>query len=316
MGLDIAGTRFLVTGGAGFIGSHTVDALLQNGASVAVVDNLWTGRPENLSSEARFYQLNIADDRVEAVVAEERPEVIYHFAFNVLVPRSVEDPLLDMDALVGSVKLFQAARRHGVAKIVLASSGFLYGNTQQLPTAEDCPIDPLTSYAVSKHAVENYLRFFSRTYGIAHVIFRYATVYGPRQVTGAMADYMRKLASGAQADIWGDGQKTRDYVYVRDVVQANLLALEFATDCPDPTFNIGTGHETTLLALYRHIGRVLGVEANPIFHAERPGEIMRFCLDNAKASAVLGWSPGHTLEEGLELTIGANAGMPAAALIS
>jgi UDP-glucose 4-epimerase len=303
----LRGAKVLVTGGAGFIGSHTADALRGAGAEVVVVDNLSTGRRENLSPSSTFYEVNVAEERFSEVLRLERPDVIYHCAWYVLVPKSVENPLLDLDALAGSVRLLQASRALSVRKIVFASSGFLYGNTPTLPATEACAVDPVSPYAVAKHAVEGYLRFFRRTYGISSVALRYSAVYGPRQITGAMADYIRKLSSGGQAEMWGDGTKSRDYVYIDDVVHANLLALAVPADHPDPVFNIGTSVETTLNALYQKIAHLLGVEARPVYCPDRPGEQMRYCLDWAKARRDLGWEPRYTLDEGLRLTVQASS---------
>lgn len=298
-------TPVLVTGGAGFIGSRTVDALIGKGARVSVVDNLSTGRRENVNSGASLHVMNIADPALAGVLEHQRPTVIYHFAFHVLVPRSVENPLLDIDSIAGSINLLQCARNFGVRRIVFASSGFLYGNTDDLPAKETAAIDPVTPYVVAKHAVENYLRFYGQTYGLPYVILRYAAIYGPGQVTGAMADYIRKLREGHQADIWGDGSKTRDYVYVDDVVRANLLALNLSPDFVDPVFNIGTGTETTLNELYVKIARRFGRQAAPIYHYDRPGEQMRYSLDNSKARSGLGWEPTLSLDEGLRRTVSA-----------
>lgn len=300
---DIVGRTVLVTGGAGFIGSHTVRALIERGARVVVVDNLSTGSTANVHPHAVFHRMNIADEGIEGVLQAERPEIVYHLAFYVLVPKSVENPLLDMDSIVGSLRLFEAARRAGVRKIVLASSGFLYGNTPHLPAREDSPIDPASPYVVSKSAVENYLRFYHRAYGIGYVILRYAAVYGPGQATGAMVDYIRKLTSGQQAEIWGDGMKTRDYVFIDDVVQAKLLALGVADDHPNPVYNVGTGIETTLNDLYARLAAILGVEPKPIYRPDRPGEQMRYCLGASKAKRELGWVPRTSLSEGLRLTV-------------
>lgn len=278
---------------------------MADGADVSVVDRLSTGRRENLNPRAAFYEADVATSVFEDVLLEVRPEVIYHFAFHVLVPKGVENPLLEVDGVVGSLRLLQKAREIGVRKIVFASSGFLYGNTTRLPASEEEPVDPVTPYVVAKHAVENYLRFYARTYGVPYVALRYAAIYGPRQVTGAMADYIRQLSAGRQADIWGDGTKTRDYVYIDDVVEANLRAMSLASDHPNPVFNIGTGVETTLNELYWRIAGILGVEAKPTYHSDRPGEQLRYCLDSTKARRDLGWKPRCSLDEGLRLTVGA-----------
>lgn len=296
-------TRVLVTGGAGFIGSHTVDGLLKQGAKVTVVDNLSTGRKVNLNPGAKFYDMNLADESIIKIMQAEKPEVIYHFAFFVLVPKSVENPMLDMDVLTGSVRMLKAAKDLGVKKIVFASSGFLYGNTPNLPATEECPIDPVTPYVVSKQAFEGYLYFFNKAFGLPYVTLRYAAIYGPRQVTGAMADYIRKLSKGQQAEIWGDGNKTRDYVYIDDVVRANLMALDVKDDHPNPIFNIGTGKETTLNEIYWEIAKIVGTPPKPIYYPDRPGEQIRYCLDSSKAKRELGWEPKFSLNHGLSATI-------------
>ncbi|HLW59048.1 MAG TPA: NAD-dependent epimerase/dehydratase family protein [bacterium] len=306
MAIDVRGMKVLITGGAGFIGSHTARALLRAGAVVVVVDNLSTGSRANVPAGVRCHELNIADERFVEILDRERPDLIYHFAFYVLVPKSVQDPLLDVDAVVGSIRLLQKAKEIGVQKIVFASSGFLYGNTAPLPVAETSPIDPVSPYVVAKQAIEGYLRFYHRTYGVPYVVLRYSAVYGPGQRTGAMADYIRRLSSGGQAEIWGDGSKTRDYVHIDDVVDANLLALAVPHDHPVPVYNIGTGVETTLNDLYGRIAALLGVAAAPIYHPDRPGEQLRYCLDHSKAARELGWTPRRSLDAGLRATVEAN----------
>lgn len=300
MALNVKGKKILVTGGAGFIGSHIVNVLIKKGAKVIIVDNLVTGRKENLNPKAKFYYLNITDPRLEDIFKNERPEFIYHFAFNVLVPKSVKNPLIDMDSIVGSVNILKNAQKYGVEKIIFASSGFLYGNTKNLPAKETEPIDPISPYVVAKSAVENYLRFFNKAFGLPYVVLRYSAVYGPKQVTGAMADYIRKLATDQQAKIWGDGTKTRDYVYIDDVVRANLSALKLPFNYSDPVFNIGTGIETTLNDLYKKIARLLNKEAKPIYLPDRSGEQIRYSLDYSKIKKVLEWKPSIYLDEGLK----------------
>jgi len=293
--------KILVTGGAGFIGSHTVDALIKKGAKVIIVDNLSTGRKENLNPKARFYQLNIADPKIEKIIEKEKPEIIYHFAFFVSVPKSTQNPLLDSDCLIGSVRILMAVNRLKVFnKFVFASSGFLYGNSQTLPHKEISPIDPISSYIVTKRAVENYLEFFKKVFGVPYVIMRYATVYGPRQIKGAMADYIKKLSTNKQAKIWGNGKKTRDYVFIEDVVRANLMMLDINKDHPDPIFNIGTGVETTLNNLYIKIANLLKKKPAPIYFPDRPGELLRFALDSSKIKKELGWQTKIFLDQGLK----------------
>ncbi len=298
--MNLKNKTILVTGGAGLIGSHTVDALIREGANVVIIDNLVTGKKENINPQAKFYNLNIADTQVERVFQEEKPELIYHFAFNVLVPKSVENPLMDMDSIAGAINIFQNAKKYGVRKIVFSSSAFLYGNTKNLPAKETEPIMPISPYVVSKRAVENYLEFYKRAFNLPYVVLRYSTVYGPRQSTGAMTDYIRKLADNKQAEMYGDGEKTRDYIYIEDVVRANLSALDVPSDFSNPVFNIGTGIETSLNDLYKKIAEILGKKAEPIYLPDRPGEQYRYSLDYSKAKRELGWEPKISLEEGLK----------------
>ncbi len=302
--MDVKNKKILVTGGAGFVGSHTVDALIEKGAEVIVVDNLSTGRKENLNPKAKFYEENVADPKMEEILDKEKPEIIYHFSFFVLVPKSVDNPLLDVDNIIGSIRILKKIKEMGgVKKFVYPSSGFTYGNTKNLPAKETEPQIPVSPYAVAKINVENYLRFYKDTFNIPYVILRYAAIYGPRQVTGALSDYIRQLSCDKQAEMWGDGNKTRDYVYISDVVRANLLALDVPDDYPNPVFNIGTGIETTLNCLYQTTAKLLNKKAAPIYHPERSGEQIRYCLDNSKIKKDLGWSPEISLEEGLKLTL-------------
>lgn len=303
MSYSFKGKKVLVAGGAGFIGSHTVDALVEAGAVVVVLDNFSTGKKENLNPGAKFYDLNIAEPETEKIIEAESPDIIYNFAFFVLVPKSVEDPLLDLDCMAGMLRILKGARKLKQCRVIYASSGFLYGNTLNLPVSEDEPFEYVTPYTVAKVAAENYLSFFKQTFGLRYVVLRYAAVYGPRQVTGAMADYIRKLAAGEQAEMWGDGEKTRDYVYIKDVVRANLMAPDAAEDVAEPVYNLGTGLETKLNDLYRSIAALLGKEGRPIYYDDRAAEQMRYCLDASRIKNNIGWEPEYTLEEGLKETL-------------
>ncbi|MBI1975104.1 MAG: NAD-dependent epimerase/dehydratase family protein [Parcubacteria group bacterium] len=299
---ELKGKKVLVTGGGGFIGSHTVDAFLGRGADVIVVDNFVTGRRDNLSTGAKFYEVNIADPKIEMIVKDEKPDFVYHFAHYTLAFKSTEDPLLDQDSIVGSIRLLKVAKEIGVKKIVFPSSGFVYGNNPKIPVKETEPVHPTSAYVVSKHAVENYLRFFREAYGLPYVIVRYAAIYGPRQVRNALPDYMRKLHSGGQAVMYGT-QKTRDYLYIDDVVRANLLMLDVSPDHPDPVYNLGTGIETKLLDLYDKVALLLGRESKPIMEPDRTGDQIRYALDSAKIQQELGWEPKVMLDEGLRRTV-------------
>lgn len=297
--MNMRGKKFLVTGGAGFIGSNTAREIMKKGGKVVIVDNLSTGKKENVPKGAKFYELDLASPKLEQIFKKEKPEYVYHFAFNVLVPKSVDDPVMDAQSIMASLNLIKLANRAKVKKIFFSSSGFLYGNKAKKPTDEKAEIDPITPYVVSKNAVEHYLRFYKKTFGLPYVIYRYAAVYGPGQVTGAMADYIRKLRADSQADIWGDGTKTRDYTYIDDVVRANLMAFDVDDDFENPIFNIGTGKETTLNELYSLVASLLKKQAAPIYHPDRPAEQMRYSLDSRKIRKVLGWTPKVSLEQGL-----------------
>ncbi len=298
--MNLKNKKILVTGGAGFIGSHTVDALIKKGARVVVVDNLSTGRKENLNPAAKFYKLNINSPKIEEIIKKEKPEIIYHFAFYVKVPKSVQDPMLDMDCLIGSIRILKAARElKNFKKFIFASSGFLYKDSKNLSIQEGAPIDPISPYIIAKRAVEDYVGFFKNAFGVPYVVMRYTTTYGPRQTTGAMADYIKKLSQGKQAEIWGDGTKIRDYLYVKDAVRANLKALNIKNDYPNPVFNVSTGIETTLNDLYHKIARLLGKKAKPIYYPDRPSERMRCAPDASKIKEELGWKPTVSLDEGL-----------------
>ncbi len=298
--MRIKNKKFLITGGASFIGSNTVDALLEKGAKVIIIDNFFTGRKENLNPKAKVYKINIIDPKIENIFKKEKPEIIYHFAFNRLFLKSIENPLLDMDSIAGSLNILNKARKYGIKKIIFPSSGFVYGKTKKLPMKETDPPNPSTPYAIAKLTVENYLRFFYKTYKLPYVVLRYANVYGQRQNFGAMADYMRKLSEGKQSEIYGDGKMSRDYVHIKDIVRANLLALRVPDDYLNPVFNVGTGKETTLNELYQNIATLLKKEAKPIYLPARAEEQPRYFLDNSKLFRAVGWQPKVSLKEGLE----------------
>jgi UDP-glucose 4-epimerase len=301
--MTLKNKKILVTGGAGFIGSHTIDVLIQKGAKVVILDNLSTGKKENIHKKAKFYKANIADPKIENIFQKEKPEIVYHFAFNVQVPESVKNPLLDKDSIIGSINIFENAKKYGAKKLIFASSGFIYGNNNNLPIKEGEPMEPVSSYSVAKKTAENYLMFFRKVHGLPGIVLRYATIYGPGQVRGAMSDYIRKLAAGRQAKIWGDGQKTRDYVYIDDVVGVNIAVLDLPDSYKDPIFNVGTGKEITLNQVYKRIAELLGKAPKPIYLSDRPGEQIRYCLDCTKIKKALGWQAEYNIENGLILRL-------------
>ncbi len=299
--------RILVTGGAGFIGSHTVDALVAAGAhQVDVIDNLAAGRRDNLNPGARFHEADLRDaGRVREIAASHRPEAIVHFAAQMDVRRSVADPAFDAQVnLVGFLNLIEAARPHGLRRVVFASTGgAIYGEQDFFPADEGHPCRPVSPYGVAKLATESYLHFYKVQYGIEYAAMRYANVYGPRQdpqgEAGVVAIFCARLLEGRPATIFGDGEQTRDYVYVGDVVRANVAALTAAAGGP---INIGTGVETSVNRLYRRLAEIAGVSGAPEHAAARPGEQMRSAISAARAGRELGWRPEVALDDGLRRT--------------
>jgi UDP-glucose 4-epimerase len=294
--------RALVTGGAGFIGSHLVDALLARGDEVIVVDHLRRGHESNLSPEARLFRADVSDvAAMLTALRAARPEVVFHLAAQIDVRRSVSDPSLD--ALVnigGTAAVLEAARDAGTRRLVLASTAGVYGEPAELPTAEDAPIRPLSPYGAGKAAAETYLDLFTRLYGISTVSLRMANVYGPRQnphgEAGVIAIFCGAAAEGRTVARYGDGLQTRDFVFVADVVDAFVAAGDADAG---GAFNVSTGRETTL----RELQEALGLEA-----VERPGrlgDVRRSCLDPSAAARTLGWGARTPLREGLDRTLAA-----------
>jgi UDP-glucose 4-epimerase len=293
--------RALVTGGAGFIGSHVVDALLERGDEVHVLDNLATGRRENLANGATLHEADIRTDSA-AVFDTVRPDACFHLAAQADVRVSVAQPDFDADVnVVGTIRVLEAARAHG-AKIVFASTGgAIYGECDG-PAPEDAPRRPLAPYGTAKLAAEEYLKTYNRLYGTRHVVLRYANAYGPRQEAnlegGVVSIFMRELAGGGTPRIFGDGKQTRDFVYVSDVAAATVRARE----ANGGVFNIGTGIETSVVDLYDAVRRAAGVGTNAQYAAPRPGEILRSVLDVSRAKRELGWRSEHDLDAGLAET--------------
>jgi UDP-glucose 4-epimerase len=304
----------LVTGGAGFIGSNLVDALLARGERVAVVDDLSTGRRENLAGAldagATLHELDVRDaEALHAVFGQERPELVFHLAAQIDVRRSVADPALDARVNVeGTVNVLAAAHATGARRVVYsATGGAVYGEAEQVPTPEDAPAQPLAPYGQAKLAGEGYCGLFTRLHGLSTVALRYANVYGPRQDPlgegGVIAIFCGCFAEGRTPTIFGDGEQTRDYVYVGDVVAANLRAAELDVT---GSINVGTGVETSVLHLAGAFRELEGGADFAAVHAPaRAGEVLRSCLDASRARALLGWEPQVPLADGLALTLAA-----------
>jgi len=303
--------RALVTGGSGFIGSNVVDGLVERGDEVVVLDDLSTGRRENLDSAlaagVELVELDIRDAAAVAeLVARTRPDAVFHLAAQIDVRRSAADPAADARINVeGTINVLDAARRAGVARVVNTSTGgAIYGEGRVIPAPEDHPVAPEAPYGQSKFCAEGYCELFNRLHGLATVSLRYGNVYGPRQdplgEAGVIAIFCGTLLEGARPTVFGDGLQTRDYVYVGDVVAANLLAAESSVDGP---INIGTGIQTSVLDLVEVLAEQADGPFEPDMAPERPGEVRHIALDTARAEAELGWRPEVELGAGLERTL-------------
>lgn len=298
--------KVLVTGGAGFIGSHLADSLIERGDEVVVVDNLATGFKENINPCARFYQLSIGDEGLAEVFERERPEIVSHHAAQMDLRRSVAEPIFDaQENIMGSLNVILNSVRFGVQKLIYASSGgAVYGEAQYLPVDENHPINPISQYGVSKHTVEHYLHLYCHQYGLNYVILRYPNVYGPRQnpfgEAGVIAIFARHMLRGERPTIFGPGDKTRDYTHVSDVVEANLLAMERGRNA---IYNIGTGIETSDKEIFDVLAEALGYQGTPLYAPSRQGEIQRICLSWSKAQKELGWRSKLPLKEGILKTV-------------
>lgn len=297
--------RILVTGGAGFIASHIVDAYLDAGHEVAVLDNLCTGRRENLNPRATFYEGDICfHDQVQKVFDEFKPEVVNHHAAQLDVRMSVEQPAFDATVnILGTINLLSHAARCRVRRFIFASSGgVLYGECEaEFPAGESAPLQPVSPYGFSKQAGENYLRFFVAEHGLQGIMLRYANVYGPRQrggEAGVITIFCDALLTGREATIFGDGSQLRDYVCVSDVVAVNLAVLTSGLGA----YNVGTGLATSVNALYAKLRALAGSSVEAKYAAARAGELQRNALATNRARQELGWQPQVKLDDGLRLT--------------
>lgn len=298
--------NLLVTGGAGFIGSHLVDALIVAGHTVSIIDNLSTGKRENINKNAKLYEINITTDEVESVFRDQSFDVVYHLAAQIDVRVSVSNPVADvMTNIAGSVRLLECARIHHVKRFVFASTGgAIYGEQDHFPADEQHPTRPLSPYGVAKLAVERYMYYFHKEYGLDCIALRYANVYGPRQnphgEAGVIAIFSRRLFDGVQTLINGDGLQTRDYTYVGDIIDANLRVIDLKGF---HYINIGTGVETDVITLFDEINKLSSANVNRQFKDAAPGEQRRSCIDPTLAGELLGWYPKVVLRDGLKNTV-------------
>ena len=294
--------KVLVTGGAGFIGSHVVDLLVAKDFQVIIIDNLSTGKMENVNKSAVFYHMDIRSESIEEVFQKEKPDFVVHHAAQIDVQKSIKEPKLDGEInILGTVNVLDNCIKYGVKKIVYASSAAVYGEPTYLPVDEKHSIGPMSYYGISKYTPEQYIRVYSSLHDLKHTILRYANVYGPRQVYegegGVVAIFHHIMKTDQSPRIFGDGDQTRDYIYVGDVAQANWKAL---THGDNEILNISTHEKTTVNQLFHTMKALLGYQGAAQYGPARPGDIPHSILDNRKAMAQLDWSPRYSLKSGLE----------------
>lgn len=299
--------KILVTGGAGFIGSNLVDALIGKGHEVLVVDNLSTGSKDNINDKAKFFEYDISNNEdIKGVIKDERPEVIFHLAAQIDVRKSVANPQWDAQQnIIGSLNILENAKNFGVKKLIFSSTGgAIYGDTNDIPTPETHVEAPISPYGIGKLTVEKYLDYYHKIFKLPYLVLRYGNVYGPRQDSkgeaGVVAIFAGLALAGQNPIIVGDGKQTRDYVYVGDIISANLKALDFDSV---GIFNIGTGKETDVNALAKLINKNVEIDIEFTHGPAKLGEQKRSCLDWSKAKTELGWEPQVDLEEGIKTTI-------------
>ena len=298
--------KILVTGGAGFIGSHLVDRLVQEENEVVVVDNLSTGKKKNVNTRARFYKVDITSPRLERIFKKEKPELISHHAAQMDVRKSVADPGFDARVnILGLINLLENAVKYGTRRVVFASSGgAIYGEQNFSPATEEHPTQPLSPYGVSKRSSEHYLYYYHKVLGLESAILRYSNVYGPRQdpfgEAGVVAIFTKKMLQGDQPIINGNGMQTRDYLFVEDAVEANMAVINGSVS---DTFNVGTAVETSVNQLFRYLAEITGSQMKELYGPEKKGEQIRSCLDFQKVHKRLEWEPKTPLMEGLKKTV-------------
>jgi UDP-glucose 4-epimerase len=299
--------KVLVTGGVGFIGSHVVDLLLDNGFQVVVVDNLSSGTLRNLNPAATFYHMDIRSPQLIEVFKNERPDFVSHHAAQIDVRNSISNPFYDAEVNIhGSINMLECARLFDVEHFIyISSGGAVYGEPVFLPCDENHPVNPLSPYGVSKHTVEHYLYLYYTNYNLPYTVLRYPNVYGPRQdplgEAGVVAIFTGRMLSGDKVMIYGDGLQERDFIYVGDCAQANLLALR--NRCGSATYNLGSGKGTSVNELFSILRQITGFRYQPVYGPAKKGETRRIYLDATCARHHLEWRPTVSLEEGLERTV-------------
>jgi len=297
--------KCLVTGGAGFIGSHLVDKLIKKGNRVVVIDNLSGGKKENLNPRAKFYKIDFGSPAIGRILKKERPEVVFHYAAQIDVVKSIKDPRSDAKtSYLGTIQFLDGCRKAGVKRVIFASSVGVFGDSKNLPLRENEPLNPLSPYSVNKLAIEKYLNFCQSMGWLDFVCLRYANVFGPRQKSagegGAVAIFTDCVLKGKRPTIFGNGLQTRDFLYVEDAVISAISAIGAA---PGSIYNVGTNKEINVKNLLKLVCLKIGKSIKPAFSSFRQGEIIKSRIDYSKIKKELGWRPQYSLEEGLEETI-------------
>jgi UDP-glucose 4-epimerase len=299
--------KILVTGGAGFIGSHVVEQFIGRGFEVVILDDLSTGRASNLNPAARFYQMDIRDPKIREVFEAEKPDFISHHAAQMDVRRSVAQPLFDADVnILGSINVIECAREFGVKRFVyISTGGAVYGEPERVPCEETDPINPICQYGASKHTVEHYLFMYHVNYGLKYTVLRYPNVFGPRQdphgEAGVVAIFTGKMMAGEPVTIYGDGTQTRDFVYVSDCALANYLAV--SVDHQPGIYNLGWGQPTSVNDIFSTLAKVTDYPLPAQYGPAKVGETKHIYLNAEKAKRELGWSATVNLEDGLRQTV-------------
>ncbi|MDR1244341.1 MAG: NAD-dependent epimerase/dehydratase family protein [Endomicrobium sp.] len=299
--------KVLVTGGAGFIGSNIVDALVEKKNSVVVIDNLSSGKKENVNKQSKFYKVDICDQKkVLEIFKKEKPQIVIHHAAQIDVRKSIEDPVFDVNVnIIGSINILGACVQTKVKKIIFASSGgTIYGECKAVAPKEDSMPNPLSPYGIAKNSVENYIKFYSEIYGLEYTILRYGNVFGPKQdphgEAGVVAIFAQRMLKNEDIMVFGDGKQMRDYVYVFDVVDANVKSL---TKGKNEVINIGTSKATSVNKLVEVMSRVSGYKKKAIHKPKRGGELFKSFLNINRARKVLEWSPKINLDRGIKITL-------------
>ncbi|MCB2339583.1 NAD-dependent epimerase/dehydratase family protein [Clostridium estertheticum] len=297
--------KVLITGGAGFIGSNVVDLIIREGHSVVVVDNLSQGKRENVHSSAGFYKCDILNiDELSLIFSKEQPEVVIHNAAQIDVQTSLKKPALDAEINIkGTINVLECCRKFGIKKIIYPSSAAVYGNPKYLPVDENHPVEPISFYGISKHTPEHYIKTYADLYNIKYTIFRYANVYGIRQDPkgegGVVSIFIDKLLNNKLPIIFGDGNQTRDFIYVKDIARANLLALSSGNY---EIINISTQKPVTVIELFKVMKEIFNSDLDVIHEKQRDGDIRESYLKNGKAKKFLNWKDEYSLEDGLKET--------------